>query len=94
MKMKARKNSRTKSKKMKANVRIKIQKENSLDQLLKVLDLLDQGEQDTVTIEVSDFTDEECLAFDKKLLEMVSLRSKLRGNGYHIDFQSYANPII
>ena len=92
--MKARKNSRSKSKKMKANVRIKIQKENFLDQLLKVLDLLDQGEQDTVTIEFSDFTDEECLAFDKKLLEMVALRSKLRGNGYHIDFQSYANPII
>lgn len=92
--MKTRKNFHSKSKKMKANVRIKIQKENSLDQLLKVLDLLDQSEQDTVTIEFSDFTDEECLAFDKKLLEMVALRSKLRGNGYHIDFQSYANPII
>lgn len=92
--MKARKNSRSKSKNVRANVRIKIEKENSQEQLLKVLDLLDQSEQDTITIEYSDFTDEECLAFDKKLLEMVALRSKLRGNGYHVDFQSYANPII
>lgn len=86
--MKNRKNVCSKSKRTNAYARIiKMEKETAMDQLMEILALLDQNEQGPVTMEFSDFTDEECFEFDKKLLEIIALRSKLRGCGYHIDFQ-------
>ena len=89
--MKTRKNVCSKSKRTNAYARIiKMKKETVMDQLMEILELLDQEHQGPVTMEFTDFTDEECFEFDKKLLEMIAIRSKLRGCGYHIDFQQIA----
>ena len=89
--MKTRKNKRSNSKRVNGYARIiKMEKETAIDQLLEVLAHLDAAEQGPVTMEFTDFTDEECFEFDKKMLEIIALRSKVRGRGYYIDFQPSA----
>jgi hypothetical protein len=89
--MKTRKNKRPISQKVNGYARIiKMERETAIDQLLAVLAHLDATEQGPVTMEFTDFTDEECFEFDKKMLEIIALRSKVRGRGYYIDFQPSA----
>jgi hypothetical protein len=83
--MKNRKNECSQSKGTNTARIVKMNKETAMDQLLEVLALLDKNDQ--VTMEFAGFTDEECFEFDKKMLEAIALRSKLRGHGYYIDFQ-------
>ena len=86
--MKAKKNVFAKSKGVNAYAQIiKMKKETAMEQLLEILAILDQNNHGPITMEFIDFTDEECLEFDKKMLEMIALRSQLRGHAYHIDFQ-------
>ena len=90
--MKSKKNVCSKNKSANAYARIiKMEKKTAKDQLMEILALLDQKEHGPVTMEFTDFTDEECFEFDRKLLEIIALRSKLRGYGYHIDFQQSAH---
>lgn len=67
---------------------IEIKKETAMDQLIEILACLDANDDAEYTMIFYDFTDEELLEFDKKMVQLVALRSKMRGRGYAINFNA------
>ena len=70
---------------------IEIDKETAMDQLIAILSALDADNDNRAeyTLAFSNFTDEEVMEFDKKMLQMLALHSKMRGFGYAINFDSF-----
>jgi len=70
---------------------IKVEKETAMEQLMEVLDVLEgtPGSRTEYSLVFSDFTEAEIAEFDKKMLQILDLRSKMRGHGYGIDFFSF-----
>lgn len=70
---------------------IKVEKETAMDQLMEVLTALDGNPNGRTeySLVFSDFTEVEIAEFDKKMLQILDLRSKMRGHGYGIDFFSF-----
>ena len=66
---------------------IEINKETAMDQLVEILASLDANDDGTqYTMVFYDFTDKEQMEFDKKMVQLITLRSKIRGRGYAISF--------
>ena len=84
MKKKVNKNAR---KNTQYNVKVvKMDKENAMEQFLEIMASLDTkaNANTEYAMDMSCFTDEELIEFDKKMLQIMELRSNLRGGGYEM----------
>ena len=68
-----------------ANV-IKAEKEIAISQVLDILTKLDKnpGSNDEYTLDLSCFTAEEKQEFELKVIQILALRSKMRGHTYEV----------
>ena len=92
MKKDARKNNKMKAfANTKDRVIIEVNKENMMDRLMEVLAMLDAdpNNQAKYSMVFYDFSDDELFEFDKKMLEIIALRSKIRGRGYAVNFDDH-----
>lgn len=74
---------------------VEMKKETAMDQLKEILAALDSNidGRTEYSMVFTGFTEAEVMEFDKKMLELLALRSKMKGHGYGIDFDSIFVPV-